>query len=145
MVPTLSSVDTSRVLTNSQKFQLGGAWQAAFAVGSGLGLFTELRYRHFYEQNNSEKTTRGEFNLGFGASFDLHGFSPIPFGFLGAYRMTVPAEQSPTLGHDVSSGFFYTGRRNLLLGGEATLNVTPVAPGVSLLVAEAELILRYYW
>lgn len=145
MLPSLSSLNLQRVLTNSQRLQLGGAWQAAVALHRSLGLFVDLRYSHIFTQSNNDKTTVGEFSGGVGLSFDLHAISPIPFGFLGSYRATAEADAQPEVIHDVSAGFFYTGRRNLLLGAEATMNFTPTAPGTRLFIVEGQLILRYYW
>jgi hypothetical protein len=59
--------------------------------------------------------------------------------------MTVPAVSRPELTHEVSAGFFYTGRRSLLLGGEASMSFLPVSRDTDLLITSAQLVMRYFW
>lgn len=145
MLPSPTDINLSRVLSNSQKLQFGGGWQAAVALHRFIGLFFDFRYAHVFERAGDDKTTSGEFTAGAAVSMDFNAISPLPFGILGAYRVAVPAESQPALTHDVSAGFFYTGRRSLLLGGEAAMNFSPVGPGVRLFVVEAQLLMRYFW
>lgn len=145
MLPAASDINVSRVLTNAQKLQFGGGWQAAVALHRFIGVYFDFRYAHIFDDGANGKQAYGEFYGGAAVSMDFRSISPIPFGILGAYRMTVPAVSRPELTHDVSAGFFYTGRRSLLLGGEASMSFLPVGRDNDLLVASAQLVMRYFW
>ncbi|MFO0625391.1 MAG: hypothetical protein U0325_07195 [Polyangiales bacterium] len=144
-LPTLSDVNVSNVLSNSQKLQFGGGWQAAVALHRFVGVFFDFRYAHIFDGGGNGRQAFGEFYGGAAVSMDFRAISPLPFGILGAYRMTVPAVSRPELTHDVAAGFFYTGRRSLLLGGEATMSFLPVDADTDLFVVSGQLVMRYFW
>lgn len=144
-LPSISDVNVSSVLSNSQKLQFGGGWQAAVALHRFIGVYFDFRYAHIFDDAGNGRQAYGEFYGGAAVSMDFRSISPIPFGILGAYRMTVPAVSQPELTHDVSAGFFYTGRRSLLLGGEATMSFLPVERDTDLFVVSAQLVMRYFW
>ncbi len=136
---------SSGLLVNEQALQLGGAWQMALALHRSLGVFGEMRYTQAFASFNGDPSSYAFFSSGAGISFDLHAVTPIPFGILGVWRATIPVGGGD-ITHDFSAGFFYTGRRHLVLGPEASLTAPGTAGGLSKqLVAQGALILRYYW
>lgn len=144
-LPSISEVNVSSVLSNSQKLQFGGGWQAAVALHRFIGVYFDFRYAHIFDDAVNGRQAYGEFYGGAAVSMDFRSISPLPFGILGAYRMTVPAVSRPELTHDVSAGFFYTGRRSLMLGGEAQMTFLPVGRDTDVLIAQAQLVMRYFW
>lgn len=145
MIPSPTSINVSRVLSNSQKLQFGGGWQVAVALHRFVGVYFDFRYAHIFDDSSGAQETYGEFYGGAAVSLDFRAISPLPFGILGAYRMSVPAVARPELTHDVSAGFFYTGRRSLLLGGEASMSLLPVGADTQIFVASGQLVMRYFW
>jgi hypothetical protein len=144
-LPSVTDINLSNVLSNSQKLQFGGGWQAAVALHRFIGVYFDFRYAHIFDDGANGRQAYGEFYGGAAVSMDFRAISPIPFGILGAYRMTVPAVSRPELTHEVSAGFFYTGRRSLLLGGEASMSFLPVSRDTDLLITSAQLVMRYFW
>ncbi|MFO0604788.1 MAG: hypothetical protein U0324_16515 [Polyangiales bacterium] len=138
-------VDARTLFTNTQHLELGGALQAAVTLHRAIGVFGEVRYTHDFTKVNDDPTNTARFRAGLGLSVDLHAVSPIPFGFLGTWRASAGVEPGAQLIHDVSAGFFYTARRHLVLGAEAQITLLPKSTVANVTIAQAVLLLRYYW
>ena len=121
-------------------------WTASAALGlhPALGLVLSAQYGHSFSTVGVMHSDDGEALLGATLDLDLKAVSPIPIGLLGAYKLQVTtSDSSPS--HNLSGGFYYTGRRNLLLGVETQVLLPPGRPTVDLLFVYGIITLRYYW
>jgi hypothetical protein len=140
---------TTQLLSSGDNWRLVGGLRAAYAFAPWVGLTGLVEYgpaKRFFANEEGERNTR-QLTMGGLASVDLRPGTGVPIGFTGSVRYQSEGDQ----GDDLASrqailglGVFYTGRRDLSLGLEASyqrLNQRDVETKIN--ASQIRLILRY--
>jgi hypothetical protein len=138
-------VDTEPLVTKEKGVPLSAGAVAAYAVTSAVGLQVMGQYEHTFHTSGG---LRDEAVIAAGAvDLDLRAFTPIALGLLASYQVAIPMGESDRsdLWHYLDGGFFYTGRRDLLLGLEGSVRRFPQRGQIDSDSVVANAVLRYFW
>jgi hypothetical protein len=139
-------VDTDPLFTRDKGLPLRVGVSGALAPWKALGFELMARYEHAFRIGGG--LTREDAFVGAGTvDLDLRAISPVPIGLLAGYQVAVPfgSRDTTELWHAIDGGVFYTGRRELALGLEASFRRFPQRARVSSEAAVANIVVRYYW
>jgi hypothetical protein len=139
-------VDTDPLVLRARAVPVRVGASLAFAPLAPLGIQVMTRYEHTFRDRLDLIRTDAVVAAA-AVDFDFKALSPVPVGLLAAYQVAVPFgdDDRTDLWHSLNGGIFYTGRRNLALGMEASFRKFPQGPNVDSEAVVGSVVVRYYW
>ncbi|MBI2896498.1 MAG: hypothetical protein HYY06_23270 [Deltaproteobacteria bacterium] len=138
-------INRSTLLVSTKTTWISPGLHFAVALHDAVGVWASIGYRHEFTRTDDTKSSDGSLKVGGALSVDFNPVTPLPVGLLGTYAVTIPFADDAQKVHELTAGFLYTGRSNLLVGPEGRMTLSSLAPGVDLTAYEAIFGLRYFW
>jgi hypothetical protein len=139
-------VDTAPLLTRERGVPLQAGVAVAFAPAAAVGVTVMGRYEHTF--HGSGGLERQDAAIAAGAlDLDLRALTTVPIGFLAAYQLAIPFGDNDRtdLWYYFDGGFFYTAKRDLVLGMEGSVRRFPQRQQVDSDALVGNVVVRYYW
>lgn len=141
-----SAVRSANLLVRSNDLFLVPGLAGAFGFNRTFGAGFDLQYVHTRRDVvNGDVDHFGAFAAGLQLNADLAAATSIPIAFVGAYRVAVPFEGSEETDHEVGLGLFYSGRRELVLGLDASVRWFELRRVLDTTALFVTATIRYYW